>query len=310
MPALPKTCLIRFLDCIMYPSDILYLMDTFPSGNARRSDDLPALQLLDLIASSPRMPLRDDDAVHLAGMRPFCFGRTDVRQAWSIGSGPLVVLVHGWGGIGAQMAPLAVQLATAGFRCVLFDALGHGQSADTKIGFNTFSDDSAALSSQLAEPVHAFIGHSAGALGMMAARYLHGLSARHYVCLAMPQFPYVPLETLKAKFGFTDDQLQALKPLLSDQFKRSWAELEAGCVFSDNPEGQLTLIYDVDDPRVRHRDADAIAELWPASHVVKTGGLGHNRILRSPEVISLIGSTLKDQAAEIGRDSKRTTANG
>jgi pimeloyl-ACP methyl ester carboxylesterase len=257
-----------------------------------RSGNTTGPELLELISNSPRMPLRDDDAVQLSLMEPFSFGHSAERQAWSVGTGPLVMLVHGWGGIGAQMAPLAGALAAAGFRTVLFDALGHGQSAAGKIGFDTFAKDTAALCEYLGASPKAIIGHSAGALGMMAARYCHGLSAEHYVCLAMPLFPYVPLETLKDKYGFADEQLLPLKPLLAAQFGRSWAELENGCVFADNPKSPLTLIYDRADPRVRHEDADRIAGLWPDAKIIKTDGLGHNRILRDPQVIAAIKTLL------------------
>lgn len=276
-----------------------------------RPADLSGPELLELIANSPRMPLRDNDAALLARTEPFAFGGERERQAWSIGSGPLVVLVHGWGGIGAQMAPLAAALAAAGFRCVLFDALGHGQSADGKIGFDTFGDDTAQICALLGEVPHALIGHSAGALGMMAARYRHGLSAAHYVCLAMPIFPYVPLETLKAKYGFADQHLLALQPILSAQFSRTWAGLQAGTIFAEDPQGQLILIYDRADDRVRHGDADRIAALWPGAKVIKTDNLGHNRILRSPEVIAAIEAILGGTSLIDAPDTTaRTSANG
>jgi pimeloyl-ACP methyl ester carboxylesterase len=260
------------------------------AGNSRSI--LTGPELLELIERSPRMPLRDEDAARLAAMKSWQFGDGGAKRAWSIGSGRLVILVHGWGGIGAQMAPLAAAIAAAGFRCVLFDALGHGQSGVGRIGFDRFGDDVAELCVSLGEAPYALIGHSAGALGMMAARYRHGLSAQHFVCLAMPLFPYVPLETLKARFHFTEEQLLPLKPVLADQFDRSWSALEAGCVFAQNPGGQLTLVYDRADPRVRHTDADRIAALWPDARVMKTDGLGHNRILRSPEVIAAIDALL------------------
>jgi Serine aminopeptidase, S33 len=269
-------------------------MDTHTPSRQRlgRSVGMSGPDLLELIANSPRMPLREDDAAQLSLMEPFSFGYGVERRAWSVGAGPLIMLVHGWGGIGAQMAPLAMALAAAGFRCVLFDALGHGQSAEGKIGFDTFANDTAALCDDLGASPKAMIGHSAGALGMMAARYRHRLSAEYYICLAMPLFPYVPLETLKEKYGFADQQLLPLKPLLAAQFGRSWADLENGCVFADDPQGQLTLIYDCADPRVQHRDADRIASLWPDANIIKTDGLGHNRILRDPQVITAIKTLL------------------
>jgi pimeloyl-ACP methyl ester carboxylesterase len=269
-------------------------MDTQTPSRQRlgRSVGTSGPDLLELIANSPRMPLREDDAAQLSAMESLSFGHGAERRAWSVGAGPFIMLVHGWGGIGAQMAPLALALAAAGFRCVLFDALGHGQSAEGKVGFDTFANDTAALCDHLGASPKTMIGHSAGALGMMAARYRHGLSAEHYMCLAMPLFPYVPLETLKRKYDLEDRQLLPLKPLLAAQFRRSWAQLEAGCVFTDNPQGQLTLIYDRADPRVRHEDADKIASLWPDAKIIKTDGLGHNRILRDPRVIAAVKTLL------------------
>lgn len=255
--------------------------------------DLSGLHLLTLIANSPRMPLREDDAARLAKMEPFAFGTGAVRRGWMTGSGPLVVLVHGWGGIGAQMAPLAEALAGAGFQAALFDALGHGQSDDGPIGFDGFGDDTVALCGYLDQQPHALIGHSAGGLGMMAARYRHGLSAQHYACLAVPLFPYVPLETLMGKLSVGAEQVAPLQPLLAKQFARDWDALTAGCVFSDKPAGQLTLIYDRDDERVRHGDADAIAALWPQAVVKKTDGLGHNRILKDPQVLTAVINRLQ-----------------
>ncbi|NJO31755.1 MAG: alpha/beta hydrolase [Rhodospirillales bacterium] len=239
------------------------------------------------------MPLRDDDAALLAEMEPFTFGEGAVRKAWSIGSGPLVVLVHGWGGIGAQMAPLAVALAEAGLQCVLFDALGHGQSADGSIGFDGFGNDTAALCQHLGEKPHALVGHSAGGLGMIAARYRHGLRAQHYVCIAVPLFPYVPLETLMGRLSLQAEQVAPLKPLLARQFDRDWDALAAGSVFAANPAGRLTLIYDRADERVRHGDADQIAKLWPDAAITKTDGLGHNRILKDPTVLAAITARLQ-----------------
>ena len=44
------------------------------------------------------------------------------------GDGPVVYLVHGWGGLGSQLASFVAPLTAAGFRVVLFDAPSHGAS--------------------------------------------------------------------------------------------------------------------------------------------------------------------------------------
>ena len=44
------------------------------------------------------------------------------------GAGPVVYLVHGWGGRGSQLASFVEPLLAGGFRVVMFDAPAHGDS--------------------------------------------------------------------------------------------------------------------------------------------------------------------------------------
>lgn len=239
------------------------------------------------------MPLRAKDAELLVGARTFRFGPEDSRVAWLIGEGPLIVLVHGWGGRGVQMAGLARFLAAEGYRCVFFDAGGHGDSRTEYTGYSTFIADSRDLAHALNEPAFAWIGHSAGALGMMHARALHGIGADRYVCICAPRFPYVALETLKKHRGAGDEVLEHVKPILAAQFQTGWLALEEGEAFAPEKDKPLLLAYDRDDELVRHADADFVAARWPGAKVVKTDGYGHNRILRAPEVWAAVREFLR-----------------
>src|SRR5262249_35980660 len=49
-------------------------------------------------------------------------------RMWTWGHGPAVVLAHGWGGRGSQLAPFVEPLLAEGFSVTAFDALGHGDS--------------------------------------------------------------------------------------------------------------------------------------------------------------------------------------
>jgi pimeloyl-ACP methyl ester carboxylesterase len=245
---------------------------------------LTAEYLIRKLSTPTPMPLRTQDAELLDTAQSFRFGPEDSRCAWAIGQGPLVLMVHGWGGRGVQMWPLATMLAAGGYRCIFFDAGGHGDSRPEPIGFDTFINDAASLTSHLGEPVHAWIGHSAGGLGMMASRAMTGVRADRYVCIAAPRFPYVPLETLRQKYGADDSLLELVKPVLAAQFGSDWLSLAAGAAYQPIGASRLLLAYDQDDERVRHADADRIAETWPGAVVIKTEKLGHNRILKATVV--------------------------
>ncbi|WP_421934798.1 alpha/beta fold hydrolase [Phenylobacterium sp.] len=253
-----------------------------------------ALELAALLSLSRPMPLRPRDAELLEGADEFRFGPDDSRIAWAVGHGPPVLFVHGWGGRGTQMAGLARAVAADGYRSVFFDAGGHGDSRSEPIGFDTFIRDTSDLTTALGEDVHAWVGHSAGGLGMMAARRLLGLEAGRYVCISAPRFPYVPLETLKSSTGVADEVLDQVKPILATQFQTTWEGLEAGEAYVPDPGRPLLLAYDMDDERVRHADADAIADAWPGAEVLKTRTYGHNRILQAPEVWTGVRTFLRE----------------
>ncbi|MBV1934222.1 MAG: alpha/beta hydrolase [Parvibaculaceae bacterium] len=246
-----------------------------------------AASLTGALGTSRILPLRPQDEALLEGIDSFRFGAGGSRKAWSIGEGPLVVLVHGYSGRGVQMATLARKLAADGFHCVFFDAGGHGASQPERIGFFTFINDTRDLLAFLGKPVHALIGHSAGALAMMRARELYGLSAERYGVICAPVFPYVPLETMRAT-GAPEPALDYMKAVLSDQFQMSWSDLAAGHSFAAEAGKEFLAIYDTADLTVRHSDAEVLAEIWPNAKVVKTDGYGHNRILKAEETLAAV----------------------
>ena len=129
---------------------------------------------------------REKDREVLARFEGFRFGFRGNRQAWAVGHGPQVVLVHGYNGMAAQMAPIARDLEMNGYRAILFDAGGHGESASHRVGFDTFIEDTRSILEEIG-PVHALIGHSAGGhLALMLASRKTGnpLPLRGVVTLA------------------------------------------------------------------------------------------------------------------------------
>ncbi|HEY6066948.1 MAG TPA: alpha/beta fold hydrolase, partial [Thermoanaerobaculia bacterium] len=59
------------------------------------------------------------------------FSRTRMKDGtllptWRWGTGPAVLLVHGWGGHAGRLTPFVRPLVRAGFSVIAFDAPGHG----------------------------------------------------------------------------------------------------------------------------------------------------------------------------------------
>ncbi|HEX3140237.1 MAG TPA: alpha/beta hydrolase [Rhizobacter sp.] len=205
------------------------------------------------------------------------------RVAWSWGNGPLVVLVHGWGGRAAQLAPLASGLSQRGYRCVAMDVTGHGESASSRSSWRSFIDDVSELPRHLGQPVHAFIGHSAGGLAMMAARAIHGLTARHYVCVCAPSHPFPPIRAIRQKLDPRLSLIERYQEFIAAQFDTSWRELAAGRAFAGAAD-ELLLVYDPGDRFVDHSEGDRIFAMCPDASLVKLTAGGHTRVLVSSEL--------------------------
>ena len=232
------------------------------------------------------LPLREEDEAALAQACAFRFGAQDSLAGWRLGTGtgPVVALVHGWGGQGTQFLRMAKRLAERGFEAIVIDAGNHGASAPAPMGFDRFMLDARALADHLGAMPFAWVAHSAAALAILSARRTHGIGARAFVTIAAPFVPYVPLNRFRS-IGADEDTVDCIKPMLARQFQADWDALEAGFAWQADPDASLLAIYDATDSMVEAGDAERIRKVWPECRTVVTQGLSHNRLLGAPEVI-------------------------
>jgi pimeloyl-ACP methyl ester carboxylesterase len=225
----------------------------------------------------------------LVSASPLRYGAGDRNLAWSWGQGPLVVLVHGWGGRAAQMSPLAAHLASIGYRAVAPDITGHGESRTRYTTWPHFFNDLAALEHALGERVHAYVGHSIGGLAMMAARHITGTRAACYVCVCAPSHPQRRIETLQRRLDPSPQALARYKGFIASQFQApSWEALEAGSAYAGcGPE--TMLVHDLHDRFMSHEEGDKVLAAHPRVVLKKIQADGHNRILSNPGFLALVG---------------------
>ncbi|HUW02914.1 MAG TPA: alpha/beta hydrolase [Acidimicrobiales bacterium] len=103
------------------------------------------------------------------------------------GSGPTVVLIHGYAGTRGHWGPVALRLAEAGHRVVAYEQRGHG---DSTVGDDSFT--MAALGSDLRAVLEhldlrnaTIAGHSMGGMALQSYLGGHPDSARNRTRLAM-----------------------------------------------------------------------------------------------------------------------------
>jgi pimeloyl-ACP methyl ester carboxylesterase len=235
--------------------------------------------------SRPRMTSAQKAALTTARKINYGCGMRNVAYSW--GNGPLLVLIHGWGGQAAQMAPLALQLANSGFRCVAVDITGHGASRGSHSSWADFFKDIQLLNDVLGDEVFAYIGHSAGGLSAMAGSRLGSFKAQKYICISAPSFPYPPLFQIKKKLQPPSFIIEDYKSFLAEQFSTKWVELEAGNSFSGDGQN-LLLFYDEKDRLVPKTEGEKIKSLCPKATLKITNSYSHSSIIDAPELVAAI----------------------
>jgi pimeloyl-ACP methyl ester carboxylesterase len=226
-----------------------------------------------------------------------------LTRAW--GSGPVVYLVHGWGGNSAQLHGFVEPLVAAGHRVVAFDALSHGDSESGALGPRRTSipEMASALDAAVAAhgPAHAIVAHSLGANATFYA-LRRGLWAGRLVFLA-PMTQPVPYTALfGAALGFGERTRTRMVDRVARRVGVPWSAFDIPSHLDDVVAAPLLTVHDPNDRETRYADSVALAKTWPGAELVVAKGLGHRRLLRDADTIAravgfVTAGTVRSRAA-------------
>ena len=232
----------------------------------------------------------------LAAARRFDVAAGGQRVAgWSWGDGPGVYLVHGWAGVGGQLAAFMPPLLAGGFRVVTFDAPGHGVSAGRRSSIVHFAD---ALRQVVAREgaAHAVIAHSLGAAAAVRA-LVQGLEVRRAVFVGPTGGPRDWSERFRRHLGVPPHVMATMRERSERWLGARWEEFDVPAL-ARTQSAPLLVFHDRDDAEVPWSDGAAIAGAWPGARLVTTTGLGHRRILRDERVVSQAVAFVKGDEVE------------
>jgi pimeloyl-ACP methyl ester carboxylesterase len=247
---------------------------TLPNGNWARRDDRPI----------PGLTAPPNDVTTL----PLSGDRRVAVETW--GDGPPVYLVHGWGGWRGQLGAFVEPLVARGHQVVAFDAPSHGGSGPGRHGPRRTNglEMMEALEVVVGTygPPAAIVAHSLGA-ATTAWSIRDGLSAPERLALIAPTIGPVPhIRTMAGLLGFTDRTRQAMLRNVEKMFNRPIGDFDMLTVGAGMPP--TLIIHDRRDKEVVFSQAEQIAAAWPSAQLVSTDGLGHQRILRDPGVVTRV----------------------
>ena len=165
-------------------------------------------------------------------------------EGFTLGGGAPVLLLHGWGGAGSDMGPLAASVAEAGYRAVVPDLPGHGSDRGSYADvFRTAAAVDAVAS--LDGIPGAVVAHSFGAVVTFASFPQGGPERVVLVAPAIEGARF--LETFRAQVGLSDKAFARFY----DRFRRfagpHLMDVLAGK--GDVPGADMLILHDPEDDR-------------------------------------------------------------
>jgi pimeloyl-ACP methyl ester carboxylesterase len=225
-----------------------------------------------------------------AGGQPFAIAVDGHRVAGRVwGAGPVVYLMHGWGGHAGQLTGFVAPLVERGHRVVTFDAPSHGRSAAGAYGPRSSSvpEFAAALTAVVAEhgPAHAVIAHSLGGTATAVA-LCDGLRADRVALLAPMASAAAYARQLAGALGFGEPTHRRLVARVERRVGAPMHHFDVPELGRAVAMPPTLVVHDRDDRFTPVSDGAAIAAAWPSARLRVTSGLGHRRLLRDPAVVT------------------------
>ncbi len=244
----------------------------------------------------PRRPAAEIDLLRTARARSLQVGARRI-ETWVWGAGPSVLLVHGWGGRGAQLGAFVEPLVARGFSVVTFDAPGHGASDAGLVTIPEMTDAILAVAATRG-PLAGLIAHSVGAAAATRALY-EGLAARAVVLVGPAADLITPSVRFTAALGYTPAVRERMRERIEARVGRSWSAFDAAAL-APSLDAPLLVIHDIGDAEVPWQHGLAITRAWRDAALLATDGLGHRRILRDPDVVAAAVAFVNARTAERG----------
>ena len=214
-------------------------------------------------------------------VRPFWVaGPIGKVAAIQLGNGPKVLLVHGWEGEVGDFSAFLPRLLEAGYGVIALDLPAHGTSEGTTASIVACAQSVLEVQ-RVSEGLHAVIGHSVGSLIAAQAAGM-GLDAKRMVLLCSPARYEDCARRFATREGLdleeTEEMLLALETMGTEVCSISLPEI------APRLRQKALFLHSKDDAVIPMSDGLESALAWPGAKFVEVDGLGHRRILRSPEI--------------------------
>jgi len=204
------------------------------------------------------------------------------------GSGPTVVLAHGWESNAARWHYLLKDLKKQKINIVALDAPVHGQSEGKLFSAIIYADFLAEVIKHY-QP-KALIGHSVGGMASVFCQYNHHFkSIKKLVLLGAPAHFTGVFSRYKKMMGYNRRISSGLDNLVLQRFGKPVAYFSAAN-FAKSLSAEGLIIHDKHDKIIPYEDALEFNNKYKNAHLISTSGFGHGLrdVSLTPKIVEFI----------------------
>lgn len=190
------------------------------------------------------------------------------------GSGPTVLLIHGWESNAYRWFKLVEELQAKNYNIIAFDAPGHGNSTGKILNVPLYTACVQTVSEHYKPYTH--IGHSIGGLTTVYHYYKHQPAhIEKLVILGAASELSVIMKDYQRLLGMKNGVMKALDHLIQERFGFSIDEF-SGFAFAKAITIPGLIIHDKLDKITPVEASRGIHKNWKNSTYIETSGLGHS----------------------------------
>jgi pimeloyl-ACP methyl ester carboxylesterase len=205
--------------------------------------------------------------------------------ATSWGTGPTVLLAHGWESRRTHWGAFVTPLVEAGFRVVAVDAPAHGDSPGEKADVLQYGLALVDVERELG-PLAGVVGHSFGAGAAVIALH-RGLKSERAVLISGPSSVVSVIERWGRHDGLPEQDIPSFVRLVEQEVGESVERLDVTRIVPGLSVRAL-VVHDQNDKEIPVADALAVAAAWSGAKMMITERFGHRRIMIAGEVVRAV----------------------
>lgn len=214
-------------------------------------------------------------------------------EAWGSEGGPVIYLLHGWGGWRQQMQAYVSPLVAAGCRVVALDALAHGASDPSHFEPRTsrifeIGDCLVRVVEEFGQP-WGIIAHSGGAMAAILGVHDGRITPSRLVLVAPSVNVEGIIDGLQRYFRMGPRSARVLERRAVRRIGRPASDFDTPALAAElAARGVLPpalIIHDRADDETPASGSELLHAAWPGSQLLLTEGLDHRRVLWSAATV-------------------------